>query len=59
MASRKKKVRYYTIDQLYIKKLEENVKSRPLSLTERLLTYLSLVILLGVVIFALFNAAEM
>ncbi len=55
MASRKRKVKYYTIDQLYTKKLEENITSRPLSLTERLLTYLALLILFGVVIFALFN----
>ena len=55
---RRKKIKYYTIDQLYIRKLEENVKSRPLSLTERLLTYLALLILLGVVVFALFNASS-
>ena len=54
---RRKKIKYYTIDQLYIKKLEENVRSRPLSLAERLLTYLALLILLGVVVFALFNAS--
>ncbi len=58
MTSRKRKVKYYTIDQLYTKKLEENIASRPLSLTERLLTYLALLILFAVVIFALFNTAR-